>query len=261
MILEFLGTGTSQGVPEILCDCDVCTSDSPYDKRLRCSLALYDEHHNYIIDITPDFRQQMLRSPKYRLDAILLTHLHADHFLGMDDTRKYVRLMEKDIPLYIPQHMERSFRKVFNYTLGKKVPGLYRPRFELIPIKDQKTILLEPFKVTPLPVQHGYYHTLGYLIEANNTKVAYLTDTKRICPPTEKYLVDVDYMIVDALWDDGKNHTGHMNLEEAVSLIQTYKPKQAYLTHITHFMGKHEEKNATLPKNIQLAFDGQKIHF
>ncbi len=258
MQFEFLGSGTSQGVPEILCSCVVCSSDDPRDQRLRSSLRVEHDGFHVLVDVTPDFRQQCLRSGIPRLDAILLTHLHADHFMGMDDVRRFNRIQQSTIPVYLPEHMEAHFRQVFGYTLRTPTPGLYRPQLELITIAFD-VIEFPGFTVTPVAVDHGCDVIRGYLFECGGKRLAYLSDCKALPPETVEVVRGADVIILGAIWDLDRSHAHHLTLTEALELAAELGGTTTYFTHITHLMGLHADVAGELPTGIQLAHDGLQV--
>ena len=255
MRFEFFGTGTSQGVPEILCDCKVCQSDDPRDKRLRCSVWLQFDGLDFVVDVTPDFRQQCLRSDIKKIDALFLTHLHADHCFGLDDVRKFNRIQEKSIPIYLPAHMEDDFRSMFAYCLEDHPAGLFRPRFDLQLI-DLDPVTYGDLTIHPLKVNHGEIFIRDFLFEAHGKRIAYLTDCHHVMPESLDKVIGSDIVILDALWKKDWEHYGHLNLSQALEYAEVLQGKETWFTHITHFMGCHAETSKELPENIKLAWDG-----
>lgn len=235
-------------MPIIGCDCTVCQSTNPKDKRLRTSalLSIGDQHLS--IDCGPDFRQQMLRAKVRHLDGILFTHAHNDHIIGLDDVRPFNFRQKKDMPVYATEEVQTALTKRFDYIFeANPYPGAPRVLF--------KTIDSAPFKIseTPiLPVQflHGKLPVLGFRVG----NVAYLTDMKTISKEEKTKLKNLDTLVINALHH--KAHYSHLNLEEALTLIAELAPKQAYLTHVSHRMGLYDEINSTLPEGVELAFDG-----
>ncbi|MCC6723015.1 MAG: MBL fold metallo-hydrolase [Saprospiraceae bacterium] len=249
MNFTFLGTGTSQGVPIIGCDCEVCTSNDPRDHRLRCSLLVSHEGRNVAIDAGPDFRQQMLRAGVRRLDAVVLTHEHNDHIIGLDDVRPFIFMQNEPMPLYATDSVIKEVKQRFSYAFEENpYPGA--PQFELRPISKE-----EPFEVAGIPFQpievlHGSLPVLGFRIG----DFAYLTDMKTISPSEKSKLSGIKTLVVNAL--HLSQHHSHMNLEEALTFIEEVRPEQAWLTHISHSMGLHAERSKLLPKGVGLAWDG-----
>ncbi len=251
MQITFLGTGTSQGVPVITCTCSTCLSADPRDKRLRSSVLIESGDLTLIIDTGPDFRQQMLRENVKKLDAVLITHEHKDHIGGLDDIRAYNFMQRCAMDVYARASVQRAIKKEFNYAFSKnKYPG--------IPQIVQHTITNAPFeieglKIVPVEAKHYFLKIFGYRIGT----FAYLTDASDISPREKKKLLDLDVLVINALRT--KKHYSHFNLEQALNLIKELQPQKAYLTHISHYMGKHEETGKLLPENVQFAFDGLKI--
>ncbi|HMQ60729.1 MAG TPA: MBL fold metallo-hydrolase [Flavilitoribacter sp.] len=247
MKVTFLGTGTSQGVPVIGCDCEVCLSTDERDKRLRTSALLQSGDHNFVIDCGPDFRQQMLRAGVRTLDAILLTHEHNDHVIGMDDVRPFNFSMGKDMPIYAAQRVEAELKKRFAYVFDSNpYPGA--PRLQLRPISKDQRFEIEGVVFQPVEVCHGQLSVLGFRVG----DFAYLTDMSGIAEAELQKLSGVRTLVVNALHH--KPHYSHFNLEQAIDFIGRVGPGQAYLTHISHRMGKYGE--VILPPGIALAYDG-----
>lgn len=252
MKITFLGTGTSQGVPVIGCDCPVCQSDNPKDKRLRCSIAIGEKGKRLIIDTGPDFREQLLRENIDDVHAILYTHEHKDHIAGLDDVRPINFLKKHDMPLYAEDRVIEALKREFYYAfLEKKYPGV--PNLVLHEI-DSNPFTVEHFEVTPIRVMHHKLPVFGFRI--NN--FAYITDANYIAEEELKKLENLDVLVLNALRYE--KHISHFNVEEALEVIERLQPKQTYLTHISHLLGLHDVENKKLPQNVQLAFDGLVIH-
>lgn len=252
MEVTVLGTGTSQGIPVIGCGCVVCRSEDPHDNRLRTSLLVETSAASITIDIGPDFRQQMLRFHDGRLDAVLMTHEHNDHMAGLDDIRPYNFLYHKDFPLYGLPRVLKDIRDRFSYVFAEtKYPG--SPSVVLKKIAPWDELRIGDMKIRALPVRHGALDILGYSFE----KFAYLTDVKTLDEEVIEYLQGVEVLILNALHH--RVHHSHLNLTEALQLVERIGPGRAYLTHISHHMGLHEEVNRQLPPNVKLAFDGLKL--
>ena len=247
MKITFLGTGTSQGVPVIACKCDTCISIDSKDKRLRSSVLIEIEGQNLLIDAGPDFRQQMLRTDVQRLTAILLTHSHKDHIAGLDDVRAFNWVEQKPIDIYAEILVQKAVMNEFSYAFAeKKYPGV--PQINLIEIKD-KPFFIQEIEIIPLRISHFNLPILGFRIG----NFAYITDANFI--PTETYtlLENLDILVINGLrWE---KHLSHFSLPEAIAEIEKIKPKQAYITHIGHQLGKHAEVNVDLPANVYLSFD------
>jgi phosphoribosyl 1,2-cyclic phosphate phosphodiesterase len=248
--VTLLGTGTSQGVPVIGCPCPVCHSADPRDQRLRTAALLRFGQQAIAIDCGPDFRQQMLRSKVQSLDAILFTHEHNDHIIGLDDVRPFNFQRRADMPVYCTPQVGRELRQRFAYVfaLENRYPGA--------PMVHQHFISKDaPFEVcgleiVPVEVLHGTLPVLGFRIG----DFAYLTDVKTISKPELDKVLGVRYLVLNALHH--KAHITHLNLEEALALIERIQPEQAFLTHISHSMGRYAEMQPLLPPNVALGYDG-----
>jgi len=247
--ITFLGTGTSQGVPVIGCNCDVCTSPDPKDQRLRVSLLIESAETTVVIDAGPDFRQQMLRAGVQKLDAVLITHEHNDHIIGLDDVRPFNFRQKRPMPIYAMGRVLKEIKKRFEYIFDKDpYPGA--PKLELVEIEDQQELTIGDLRFKCLELLHGNLPILGF----KTGEFAYLTDVKTIPESSKSELTGLKHLVINALHH--KPHKTHLNLLEALELIQDLNPGKAYLTHISHHMGKFEEVNPTLPSNVTLAFDG-----
>ncbi|UOB17366.1 MBL fold metallo-hydrolase [Abyssalbus ytuae] len=252
MKITFLGTGTSQGIPVIGSNHPVCLSNDPRDKRLRVSVMVQWDEYTYVIDCGPDFRQQMLANNVKKIDGILFTHEHADHTMGLDDIRPFF-FRQGDIPVYAHERVLKSLKKRFDYIFANenRYPGA--PAVIENIIENNKSILLGNLNVVPVNVFHNRLQVFGFRFE----DFAYITDVKTV-PETElSKLTGVDILAVSALRIEP--HHSHFNLEEAINFINRVKPKKAYLTHISHLLGFHEEVEKKLPKNIFLAYDNLTI--
>jgi len=243
----FLGTGTSQGVPVIACPCAVCASSDPHDKRLRCSALLQIDGKNILIDSGPDFRQQMLRAGITRLDAILFTHGHKDHTAGLDDVRAYNYVMQRPMDIYAEEQVREVLRQEFAYVFAEdKYPGV--PELNMHAI-DETPFAIDQITVIPIRAMHMKLPVLGFRIG----RMAYLTDANSINETEKEKLRGLDCFVVNGL--RLKPHVSHFSLKEALALIDDLKPKQAYITHISHQMGFHRQVQKTLPPNVFLAYD------
>ena len=247
--ITFLGTGTSQGIPVIGSDHPVSFSKDLKDKRLRSSILVQHEDISFSIDCGPDFRQQMLRADCKKLDAILFTHEHADHTSGIDDTRPYFFRQGK-IPIYLHERVLNSLKERFAYIFDptKKYPGA--PDFEVNLINKDSKIQIKNLTIIPVESMHMKLSVLGFRI--NN--FAYLTDVKSIQKEELEKLKNLDVLVINALRFDP--HPSHLNVDEAIEIINQINPKTTYFTHISHNMGFHEEVCEKLPANISLAYDG-----
>jgi phosphoribosyl 1,2-cyclic phosphate phosphodiesterase len=250
MRLTFLGTGTSTGVPTLACRCKVCTSSDPRDKRTRPSVLIEFAGHALVVDTTPDFRAQALREGLERLDAVLFTHAHADHILGLDDVRPFYFRQQQPIPIYADVRCMENIRRTFQYIFDGTYPygGLVR----LAPRLIEGPFEVAELRIIPVPVLHGATPILGFRFGA----AAYLTDVSAI-PETSFPLLDgLDLLVLDALRH--KPHPTHLSIEQALEVVERVKPCRSYFTHIAHELG-HEETNALLPANTKLAYDGLKL--
>ena len=250
--ITVLGSGTSQGVPVIACNCKVCTSNNPKDKRLRCSILISYNGENYVIDSGPDFRYQMLRENVQTLRAVLFTHEHKDHVSGLDDVRAFNFKEQRDMQVYCSKRVEVALKREFHYVFDEdKYPGV--PLIQLNTIQNEKFTLPGGLEVQPIDVMHYKMPVIAYRIK----DFAYITDAKTITESEREKLKGVKVLIVNALRI--QEHISHFNLYEALQLIEEIKPEKAYLTHISHLFGTHKEIKALCPSNVYPAFDGLKI--
>ncbi|MCF6360310.1 MAG: MBL fold metallo-hydrolase [Cyclobacteriaceae bacterium] len=251
MIVTFLGTGTSQGVPVIACDCLVCSSTDYKDKRLRSSIHIEVDGVHVNIDIGPDFRQQMLVNNITKMDAILITHEHKDHTAGLDDVRSFNFAQGKDMPLYGRIEVLEQVTTEFAYIFAIfKYPGV--PSIEKKPILNED-FSIEKVGITPIEVLHHKLPVFGFRVE----NFAYITDANYISEKEKKKLSGLNVLVLNALQIE--KHLSHFTLSEAIKLIKELKPKQAYLTHISHKLGLSRDIEPTLPSNVSLAYDGLRI--
>lgn len=250
MRLTFLGTGTSCGVPTIGCQCYTCTSKDPHDKRLRCSALVETETTRILIDCGPDFRQQIMPQPFRKIDGILITHAHYDHMGGMDDIRPYCQFGE--INVYADPIAKAGLLQMLPYCFAEhRYPGV--PAIQLHEIHKHESLRIGDLEVMPIEVMHHDLPILGYRIG----KLAYITDMKTIDEGELDYLQDVETLVVNALRQ--KPHHSHQTLDEAVAFAKRVGARQTWLIHSSHDIGRHEEVNASLPSDIQMAYDGQVI--
>lgn len=252
MTITFLGTGTSQGIPIIGSTHPVCLSSEFRDKRLRVSVLIQWDNYSYVIDCGPDFRQQMLRAGCDRIDGIIFTHEHSDHVLGFDDIRPFY-FRQGDIPIYAHKRVLKALRKRFDYVFKtkNKYPGA--PTVIQNRIKNEP-FLLKNLEVIPVNGKHDKLQVFGFKIG----DFAYLTDMKTVKEEEVEKIKNVKVLVINALRIEP--HPSHFNLEEALQFIAEVKPEIAYLTHISHLLGFHEEVQKKLPKNVFLAYDGLEIN-
>ena len=251
--ITFLGTGTSQGIPIIGSRHPVCMSQNLKDKRLRSSVLVQWKNYNYIIDCGPDFRQQMLKNNCRHIDGIMFTHEHADHTSGLDDIRPYF-FRQGDIPIYGTQRVVENLNHRFGYILNSqnKYPGA--PTVKVQIISKNNNFSIGDQIVTPVEVMHNSLSVMGYRIGG----FSYLTDVKYINADQMEKVKNSEVLVLNALRIE--SHPTHLNLEEALSLVEELKPKRAYFTHISHLLGFHDEVSKKLPKNVHLAYDNLQIN-
>ena len=252
MKITILGSGTSQGVPVIACECDVCASTDSLDKRLRASILISDKDQNFVIDTGPDFRQQMLRAHVKSLRAIIYTHEHKDHVAGMDDVRAFNYCERRDMEIFCTERVENALKKEFHYVFSNdNYPGI--PTVHLNRIENKSFQLPDGPMITPIEVMHYKMPVFGYRIN----DFTYITDAKTIAPAEIEKVKGTKILIVNAL--HRSEHISHFNLEEALAFIAIIQPEKAYLTHISHLFGKHREIEESLPENVFIAYDGLEI--
>ena len=250
MKLTFLGTGTSCGVPTIGCHCYTCSSIDPHDKRLRCSALVETDTTRILIDCGPDFRQQILPMPFRKIDGILITHAHYDHMGGMDDIRPYCQFGE--INVYADPIARQGMLEMLPYCFAEhRYPGV--PAIQLHEIHQHEPFTIGDMEIMPFEVLHHNLPILGYRIGP----LVYITDMKTINEREMDYIYGADTLVVNALRQEP--HHSHQTLDEAVRFAQRVGARQTWLIHSSHHIGRHAEVNASLPDNIQLAYDGQII--
>jgi len=252
MTLKFLGTGTSTGVPMLACQCSVCTSSDPHDKRTRPSILLEYDGRAVLFDTTPDFRTQALRERMTRLDAVVFTHGHADHIMGLDDTRVFYFRQKTPIPIYAEARCMATLHATFSYIFEGDYPfgGV---------VKLDQHLIEGPFdlwglSITPVPVMHGNLPIFGFRFR----DTAYVTDVSEIPESSIPLLEGLDILILDGLRP--KPHPTHLSLAQALATVERLKPRRAFFTHIAHELG-HQKTNSALPSHVQLAYDGLTLEF
>lgn len=249
--ITVLGSGTSSGVPTIGCSCEVCLSTDSRDRRLRPSILLRYSGHNVVIDTTPDFREQVLRAKLERLDAVVYTHAHADHILGLDDVRPFNYRQRAPIPLYAAEETFEVIQRVFQYAFDSE------PQQSSVPKLDLRVLDGTPFELFGLEFQpvrlcHGKSTVLGFRFG----RAAYLTDHSEIPQESREKLAGLDVLFLDAL--RRRPHPTHTTVDQAVKLVEELKPKRAFFTHMCHDLS-HGRTEAALPPHIRLAYDGLEI--
>ncbi len=255
MRVTLLGTGTSQGVPMVGCACAVCRSEDPRDRRLRCSALVEGPSGRFLIDATPDLRQQALRAGLARVDAVVFTHGHADHILGLDDCRQFSMANGGRLPLYAPAPALATVARVFFYLFNgeNRFPGYVNPE----PHPMEGPVDLAGLRLHALPVEHGRDATFGYRIdEGGEPRVAYIPDCKRIPEEAAAMIRGIPVLVLDGLRFEP--HPTHMSLPEAMEAARGLGVGRAYFTHLTHMIG-HAKVDATLPEGMRLAYDGLAI--
>ena len=250
--VTFLGTGTSQGIPIIGSTHPVCLSSNEKDKRLRVSVLLSWKEFNYVIDCGPDFRQQMLRQHVNRLDGILYTHEHSDHTAGLDDIRPYF-FRQGNIPLFAHSRVVASLKKRFDYIFEEKNKYPGAPTVDINLVENNEPFSIGDTLVTPINVMHNKVQVFGYRVG----DFTYSTDVKTIAPEELEKIKGSKVVVVNALRIEP--HISHFNLEEALAFIDLIQPEKAYLTHISHLLGFHDEIEKSLPSNVHLAYDNLTI--
>ena len=259
--LLFLGTGTSAGVPMIGCHCDVCESDDPRDRRTRPSVAIeYDDGsadapRRFIIDTTPDLRDQCIRHRIDRIDGVFYTHAHADHILGIDDLRRFNAVQGTPIDLYAERSVIESFRHMFPYIFDRasRSNESFIPNLIAAPIDPNAPRTFFGATWTPLRLMHGRLPILGFRVDLAGRSIAYCTDVSSIPPQTYPLLEDLDVLVLDAL--RYRHHPTHFTVDQALEQIGQIQPRRTYLTHIAHDIS-HADLDGRLPEGVQLGYDG-----
>ncbi len=252
MKITFLGTGTSQGVPVISCDCYICQSKDARDKRLRSSIMIEIEGKTFVVDAGPDFRQQMLRANVRKMDAILFTHQHKDHVAGLDDVRAFNYLQKKPMEVYCDVRVEEALKREYAYSFAEeKYIGV--PQINLNVIENRE-FYIQDIKIVPIEVFHHKLPVFGFRIG----DFSYITDAKYIHDEEKWKVMGSKIVVVNALRI--KEHPAHFNLEEALRFLAEIRPEKAFLTHIGHQMGLCTEMEKFLPNYVSFAHDGLTIN-
>lgn len=245
--ITFLGTGTSIGVPVIACNCAVCKSPDARDKRFRSSIIVSVDNQNIVIDCGPDFRFQMLKQNVEDIDAVLFTHEHRDHIAGLDDIRAFNYILNKNIPIYGTKNVMEAIQTEFPYIFSES-RYFGAPQLTIHEITNKEFNIGET-RILPIQVMHNKLPVFGYRIG----DFTYITDASMI-PEDQKYKIrNSKILVLNALRNS--KHISHLSLQEALLLIEELEPEQAYLTHISHFLGLHEQVELKLPTNVHLAYD------
>ncbi len=248
MKVTFLGTGTSQGVPVIACDCEVCKSSDIKDNRLRSSILIQSEEKTIIVDTGPDFRQQMLRENVQKLDAVVFTHAHKDHVAGLDDIRAFNYKQKSAVDIYATDAVQEALKIEFHYIFSDyKYPGI--PQINLHTISHQD-FSIGDINLKPIEVMHFKLPVLGFRIK----NFTYITDAKTISESEQDKIKGSKILVINAL--QREKHISHFTLNEAIEFAQKIDAEKTYFTHISHKLGKHIDVSKELPKGIELAYDG-----
>ncbi len=254
MKLTFLGTGTSQGVPVIACNCEICSSSNPKDKRLRSSVWIESDDTSIVIDSGPDFRQQMLRENVDKLDALVFTHEHKDHVAGMDDVRAFNFKQKKDMEVFAHPRVQEALKREFAYVFADiRYPGV--PRVNLNEISKDQNFTIGDITLNPIEVMHYKLPVLGFRIK----NLVYITDANYISDSEFQKIEGCDVLILNALRKE--EHISHFTLSEAIEIGKKSGAKQVYFTHISHLLGLHDGISKELPSNMHLSYDGLTIEF
>lgn len=253
MKITVLGSGTSQGIPIITCDCEVCRSTDARDRRLRTSILIETNKTTICVDAGPDFRYQMLRANVKKLDAILITHEHKDHIGGLDDARPLIFVQKRPMIVYASREAQEEIKREYSYAFAnedERYPGV--PTFDLIEI-TQEPIKINDLTIEPIKLKHYTLTSYGFRIG----DFAYITDLSELSEEAFQKLIGIKYLIIEAL--RRKEHYSHINLSQAIEIAQRLNVKKAWFTHVSHEMGKTADVNQTLPENMMLAYDGLEI--
>ncbi len=254
--LIFLGTGTSQGVPVIGCDCITCRSSDPRDQRLRPSIFLRTEQVSLIVDTPPDFRTQCLRANIRQVDAILYTHSHTDHVMGFDDLRRFCEMTDSDLPIYGAPGTLADMKRIFPYAF-EGAHSFLKNYMRAAPREIHGEFSLGDLRIVPVSLPHGRFTTTGFVFHRGARKVlAYYTDCKSVPPEAEEAAKGAEILVLDALRH--VPHPTHLTIQEAVETAQLLSVRQCYFIHMSHDL-KHEETESLLPSGIHLAYDGLRL--
>jgi len=252
MVVTITGSGTSQGVPVIGCECKVCLSKNEKDKRLRSSIHILYKQKSIVIDTGPDFRQQMINNNIKNLDAVLFTHEHKDHIAGMDDVRAFNFKHQKDMDVYCDMNVQKALLREFPYVFSdNKYPGV--PEVNIHQINSNESFNIDGNLFTPIEVMHYKLPVLGFRVN----DLTYITDAKTISRKEIEKIKGTRVLVINALRIS--EHISHFNLNEALSFINEVKPEVAYLTHVSHLMGRSEDVEKQLPDKVMLAYDGLQV--
>ena len=251
MKITFLGTGTSQGVPVIGCSCEVCKSVDFKNQRTRCSAMIQVNSKTLVIDVGPDFRQQMLRERVKKIDAILITHEHKDHTGGLDDVRPFNFMHKMNMPVYARNSVCEQLKNEYNYIF-KTNPYPGAPRVVLHEIEN-KPFLIEDIEIKPIEGLHGQLLVFGFRI----TNLTYITDMNKISETELNKIKGTEVLVINALQKE--EHPSHFRLDEALKIVSKINPKKAFLTHLSHRIGTHFEIERDLPENVKIAYDGLEV--
>lgn len=253
--ITFLGTGTSHGIPVIGCDCRVCASPDPRDKRSRTSIWMKTPEMTILVDTTPDFRSQCLREGIRQVDAVVYTHSHTDHILGFDDLRRFCEMEDRSMPLYANSRTLADLRRVFQYAFDGN--WRYKTYVRPEPVVFEGPFCLGNTEIVPVDLPHGRMTTSGLVFRRNGrTMLAYYTDCEDVPPAAIQAAAGADVLVIDALRH--APHTTHLSLGQALEAVEKIRPKKTYFIHMCHDLG-HAETERLLPENVRLAYDGLRI--
>lgn len=254
--LIFLGTGTSQGVPIIGCDCVTCRSQDPRDNRFRTSILVRTEHMCLIVDTSPDFRMQCLRENIRRVNAVLYTHAHTDHVMGFDDLRRFCELTDSALPIYAVPQTLADLKRIFSYVF-EETHSFLKNYMRATPKEIYGEFQLGDLRIIPVALPHGRFTTTGFVFQCGTRKIlAYYTDCSAVPAEAEKVAQGVEVLVIDALRHTP--HPTHLTVKDAVAVAQRLKARTCYFTHMSHDL-KHQETEAALPTGIHLAYDGLRL--